>query len=118
MPYYLVYFTLSQRYFDAPPEERQALTEQEINHGKKLFKVGIWKHAYTTPGEIKTNSWAIYETSNETELEQYLAEYPMDKAGMYTRNIYEVTVVDPPWIVGLVYKGLRSVGLSQPWTPS
>jgi muconolactone delta-isomerase len=115
MPYYLVHFSLAQNYFDAPQEHREALTEQEINHGKKLFKVGIWKHAYTTPGKIKTYSWAIYKSSNEAELERYLAEYPMDKRSMYARNIYEVEVVDPPWYVGLLYKALRAVGLFKPW---
>jgi muconolactone delta-isomerase len=118
MPYYLVHFSLAQNYFDAPTEEREALTGQEINHGKKLFKVGIWKHAYTTPGDIKTYSWAISKARNEAELERYLAEYPMDRRGMYARNIYEVTIVDPPWVVGLLYKALRSLGLSKPWTPS
>ena len=104
MPYYLVSFTLSQNYFDAPAQKQEALAAQEIDHGKKLFKVGIWKHAYTTSGKVKTNSWAIYETSNEADLARYLAEYPMAKLAMYTSVIYEVTIVDPPWIVGLLFK--------------
>jgi hypothetical protein len=118
MPYYLVHFSLAQNYFNAPHEERKTLTEQEINHGKKLFKVGIWKHAYTTPGDVKTFSWAIYTAGNEAELERYLAEYPMDQRGMYARNIYEVEVVDPPWTVGLLFKVMRSLGFSKPWTPA
>jgi len=115
MPFYLVAFTLTQNYLDAPPARRDALTAQEIDHGKKLFKVGVWKHAYTTAGTIKTNSWAIYETSNEADLKGYLAEYPMAKEAMYTSVIYEVTIVDPPWFVGLLFKGLRMVGLFKPW---
>jgi muconolactone delta-isomerase len=117
MPYYLVSFTLSQNYFDAKPEEREALTKQEVAHGIKLFKIGIWKHAYTTPGDIKTESWALYETSNQAVLERYLAEYPMDKLNWYTRVINEVTIPDPPWIVGLGFKVLRSIGLYKPWMP-
>ena len=118
MPYYLVHFTLAQNYFDAPTEERKVLTEQEIEHGKKLFKVGIWRHAYATAGEIKTYSWAIYKTSNEAELDRYLAEYPMAKRNMYTRNIYEVTIIDPPWVVGLLFKWLRALGFFKPWKPA
>lgn len=118
MSYYLVYFTLAQNYFDATPEKREALAEQEIEHGKKLFKVGIWKHAYTTLGKVKTHSWAIYETSNEAELDRYLAEYPMAKLDMYTRTISEVEIVDPPWYVGLLFKVLRSLGFYKPWTPA
>jgi muconolactone delta-isomerase len=118
MPYYLVSFTLTQTYFDTPAQKQEALATEEIDHGKKLFKVGIWKHAYTTPGTVKTHSWAIYETSNEADLVRYLAEYPMAKLGMYTSVIDEVTIVDPPWIVGLLFKVLRSVGLYRPWTPA
>lgn len=118
MPYYLVSFTLSQKYFDAESEEREALTKQEIDHGIKLFKVGIWKHAYTTPGKVKTHSWALYKASSEADLERYLAEYPMDKSGMYTRITHEVSIPDPPWIVGLLYNVLRLVGLYKPWGPS
>jgi muconolactone delta-isomerase len=118
MPYYLVSFTLSQNYFDAKPEEREVLTKQEIDHGKELFKVGVWRHAYVTPGEIKTESWAIYETVNQAVLERYLAEYPMAKRNMYTKVIHEVTIVDPPWFVGLAFKALRSIGLYKPWMPT
>lgn len=118
MPYYFVSFTLSQNYFDAPPAEREALTKQEIAHGIKLFKVGIWKHAYTTAGEIKTRSWALYETSNQEVLERYLAEYPMDKLDWYTRTIDEVTIPDPPWIVSLFFKVLRAIGFYKPWKPA
>ena len=118
MPFYLVSFTLSENYFEAKPEERASLTKQEIDHGIKLFKVGIWKHAYTTPGDIKTNSWALYKTKNEADLEGYLAEYPMDKKAMYTRVTHEVTIPDPPWIVGLLFKILRLLGFFRPWKPS
>lgn len=118
MPYYLVAFTLSQNYFDEQPEVREALTKQEIDHGIKLFKVGLWKHAYTTPGTIKTKSWALYEVSDEALLERYLAEYPMDKKSMYTRETHEVTIPDPPWILGVLFKLLRLVGFSRPWTPA
>ena len=118
MPYYFVSFTLSQNYFDAKPEEREALTKQEIAHGIKLFKVGLWKHAYTTAGQIKTRSWALYETRDQAELERYLAEYPMDKLNWYTRTIDEVTIPDPPRIVYLLYKVLRSLGFFKPWKPA
>ena len=118
MPCYMVTFTLSQTYFDAKPEQRDALTKQEIEHGIKLFKVGIWKHAYTTPGKIKSQSWAIYETSSEADLERYLAEYPMDKLGMYARVTQEVTIPDPPWTLGLLFAVLRLVGLYKPWKPT
>jgi hypothetical protein len=29
-----------------------------------------------------------------------------------------VTIVDPPWIVGVLFKVLRSFGLYKPWTPA
>lgn len=118
MPYYLVTFTLSQNYFNAGPEERAVLTKQEIDHGIKLFKAGIWKHAYTTPGDVKTQSWALYEVSDEVLLERYLAEYPMDKLGWYTRTTHEVTIPDPPWVVGLFCQAARLVGVYKPWTPA
>ena len=111
MQYYLVQFSLAQNFFDARDEDRKALAEQEINYGKELFKAGIWIHAYTTPGETKTNSWAIYKAQDEVELERRLTGYPMDQRGMYTRKTSVVEVVDPPWIVGLLFRLLRSLGL-------
>jgi muconolactone delta-isomerase len=117
MTYYPVQFTLAQNYFDAPDEDRKVLAEEEINYGKELFKSGIWEHAYTTPGETKTDSWAIYRASNQMELERWLAKYPMDKRGMYTRKMSQVEIVDPPWIVGLVFRLLRSLGFYQMRTP-
>jgi hypothetical protein len=39
----------------------------------------------------------------------------MAKRGMYTREIYEVEIVDPPRIVGLSFTVLRAVGLFKPW---
>jgi hypothetical protein len=117
MPYYLVSFILSDNYFNATHEVREALTKQEIEHGQELFKVGIWRHAYATAGDIKTHTWAIYETASEAELAAYLEEYPMAKAAMYTRVVHEVTTVDPPRIVGLLFKVLRAAGLYRPWRP-
>src|SRR5688572_5042855 len=117
MPYYLVYFTLTQKYYDATPEEQIELPKQEVEHGKKLFKVGIWKHAYTVPGEIKAHDWGIFKTSNEAVLERYLAEYPMAKRGMYDKTIYEVEIVDPPWRLGMLFRLLRTLGLYKPWMP-
>lgn len=110
MPYYLVHFTLAKNYFDARNEDRKALTADEIKYGKELFRAGIWKHAFTTPGEIKTESWAVYQTSNEAELERLLVKYPMDRKSMYTRKITEVEIVDPPRAVGLLFSLLRSLG--------
>ena len=115
MAYYLVSFHLTQQYFDATPAEQEDLPKQEIEHGKKLFKVGIWKHAYTVPGKVKNHDWGIFQTKDQAELESYLAEYPMAKLGMYTRDIYEVEIVDPPWIVGVMFTALRAVGLFKPW---
>ena len=77
MAYYLVSFHLTQEYFDATPAEQEDLPKQEIEHGKKLFKVGIWKHAYTVPGKVKDHDWGIFQTKDQAELESYLAEYPM-----------------------------------------
>src|SRR5215471_15724845 len=99
MQYYLVAFTLNQNYFQAVPQNRNDLTQREVAYGVDLFKAGIWQHAYTTPGDIKTQSWAIYKTEDRATLDRYLAGYPMDQAGMYTKEISEVTIVDPPWIV-------------------
>ena len=110
MNYYLVQFTLTRNYFDAPEEDRKTLAEQEINYGKELFKAGIWKHAYTTPGETKNDSWAIYTAHDEAQLEVWLTGYPMDKRSMYTRKTSPVEIVDPPWILALLFKLLRLLG--------
>jgi len=118
MPYYLVTFTLNRNYFDAAPEVREAVTAEEIEHGKGLFKIGIWKHAYTTPGKLKTLSWAVYETKNEADLDFYLAGYPMKKLDWYSSVTHEVEIVDPPWYVGLLFKILRLFGFFRPPRPA
>ena len=118
MPYYLVTFTLNENYFGATPEVRDAKTAQEIAYGMELFKVGIWKHAYTTPGKIKTVSWAVYETANEAELDSFLAGYPMHKANWYSSVTHEVEIVDPPWYVALLFKVLRLFGFFRPKKPA
>jgi muconolactone delta-isomerase len=117
MPYYLVTFTLGRKYFDAAPDVRAALTAREIAYGKELFKVGIWKHAYTTPGELKTLSWAVYETANEAELDRYLAGYPMKQADWYSSVTHQVEIVDPPWYVALLFNVLRLLGFFRPRMP-
>ena len=107
MKYFIVRFSLTPAYLNLPDADREAYRLAEIEYGKVLYKQGIWLQAYTEPDH--QNSWAIYKAESLQQLDAYLEGYPMHRPGYYTREAWEVTVVEPPKIVGFFLKIARAL---------
>ena len=107
MKYFTVRFTLTPAYLNLADADREAYRLAEIDYGKVLYKQGIWLQAYTEPDH--NNSWAIYKAESLRQLDAYLEGYPMHAPGFYTRKAWEVTVVEPPKIVGFLLKLARAL---------
>lgn len=109
MKHFNVRFTLTPAYLNLPDAEREAYRLAEIEYGKVLYKQGIWLQAFTEPDHQK--SWALYKAESLQQLDAYLEGYPMHAPGYYTREAWEVTVVEPPKIVGFFLKIARALGI-------